>query len=298
MTLQLNSNPIEVDPVAITPDDLLAQLRIELPRERISIKGTVAQLIPYSRNGEPALWVYGLLRGVEGTIRFRCPATNTPTQEGEAIVLTGTIKVEASRFHNGLDVTLHGEPSGYWSPGVNQSENIVRLIKKNTRMSLSTFLKNHSLESLCILASKRGSSDLLAAVQKYDSTHRPALHLCRFNTKQALLSDIKTALSKSSYQGIAFVRGGSDDATLHQWNDAALLSEILELGLPFYTAIGHSDVLLLADKYSDESFTTPTALGDSLGQVITLIHKEKQQQQNLKFLYQEREQLKIGRAHV
>ena len=66
--------------------------------------------------------------------------------------------------------------------------------------------------------------------------------------------------------GIAFVRGGSDPLTLQIWNDQALLRAFLAQPLPFYTALGHSQELLLADKYSDESFTTPSDLGAQAGQ--------------------------------
>ena len=283
---------LDISSYAITPDDLIAQLRIESPRDRVTVKGIAEKLKPFSKEGETTQWVYGELRGVEGTIKFRCPATNTPTKEGEAVVLNGFIKIQTSKFHNGLDVILNGEMAGTWTPGVNQSNQIVRLERKNSRLPLSTFLRDYTLDSLCILASNRGKSDLLAAINKHDTNIHPHIVNCRFNSKKNLLLDFNTAMDNTEIKGIAFARGGSDDAIMHQWNDAELLAEILDKELPFYTAIGHSDVLLLADKYCDESFTTSTSLGDSLGQAITQIAKEQQQNKTLKSLYKERDQLR------
>ena len=68
---------------------------------------------------------------------------------------------------------------------------------------------------------------------------------------------------------VAFVRGGSDSLSLQFWNDQALLRTFLDQPLPFYTALGHSQELLLADKYSDESFATPTDLGSQAGRIAT-----------------------------
>ena len=287
--------PATAASVVLTPDNLLAQLRIETPREIVTVKGIVERLTPYSKGNEGPQWVYGVLRGVEAAIGFRCPASNTPTQEGEAVVLTGNLVVRTNRYQEGLDVLLYGEPTGTWAPAFNQPANIVRLERKYTRLSLNTFLRNEGLDRLCILASARGAADLLSAAQKHNVDPRHIVRKCRFDKKESLLETLREAANDPGVKGIAFVRGGSDDATLRIWNDAVFLAEIMDTGLPFYTAIGHADVLLLADKYCDESFTTPTALGDSLGQTLTQLEKEQRQNHTLSRLYQERDRLQIER---
>jgi exodeoxyribonuclease VII large subunit len=45
------------------------------------------------------------------------------------------------------------------------------------------------------------------------------------------------------------------------WNDPEVVAALLDCDSPFYTAIGHSDQLLLADKFADAAFTTPSAFG-------------------------------------
>jgi exodeoxyribonuclease VII large subunit len=79
--------------------------------------------------------------------------------------------------------------------------------------------------------------------------------------------------------GIGFVRGGSDPLTLQIWNDQALLRAFLAQPLPFYTALGHSQELLLADKYSDESFATPTDLGAQAGRIAGELAAETAREQ-------------------
>lgn len=280
----------------LTPDNLLSQLRIESPREVVTVKGIVERLTPYSKGKDNAEWVYGVLRGVDAAMSFRCPASNTPTQEGKAVVLTGNLVVRPNRHQEGLDVTLYGEPTGTWTPAFNQTANIVRLEKKHTRLSLNTFLRNHGLDSLRILATTRGTSDLLAAASKHDIDLNRVVRKCRFDKKEPLLDTLRETANDTAVKGIAFVRGGSgEDASLRMWNDAAFLAEIIDTGLPFYTAIGHSDILLLADKYCDESFTTPTAIGDSLAQAMLQLEKESRQEATLKRLYKERDRMESER---
>lgn len=295
MTKPPNSTTCGATDFVLTPDNLLAQLRIESPREVVTVKGIVERLTPYSRDKENAKWVYGVLRGIDATMSFRCPASNTPTQEGEAVVLTGNLVVRPNRHQEGLDVVLYGEPTGTWTPAFNQTANIVRLEKKQTRLSLNTFLRNHGLDSLRILATTRGTSDLLAAASKHDIDLNRIVRKCRFDKKELLLDTLRETANDTAVKGVAFVRGGSEDATLRMWNDAAFLAEIIDTGLPFYTAIGHSDILLLADKYCDESFTTPTAIGDGLAQAMLQLEKETRQEAALKRLYKERDRLESER---
>jgi exodeoxyribonuclease VII large subunit len=89
--------------------------------------------------------------------------------------------------------------------------------------------------------------------------------------------------------GIAFVRGGSDPLSLQIWNDGALLRAFLAQPLPFYTALGHSQELLLADKYADESFATPSDLGAQAGRIAAELATEAAREQR-----REEEAAKLG----
>jgi exodeoxyribonuclease VII large subunit len=90
---------------------------------------------------------------------------------------------------------------------------------------------------------------------------------CKIADAEAVRACFAQACRDHAIAGIAFVRGGSDPLTLQIWNDQALLRAFLEQPLPLYTALGHSQELLMADKYSDESFSTPTDLGAQAGRI-------------------------------
>jgi exodeoxyribonuclease VII large subunit len=67
---------------------------------------------------------------------------------------------------------------------------------------------------------------------------------------------------------LAVLRGGGDARSLDLWNDPEIVDALLMLERPFYTALGHSTNLLLADRYADEAFDTPTAFGSAARQII------------------------------
>ena len=71
------------------------------------------------------------------------------------------------------------------------------------------------------------------------------------------------------------MRGGGDNVMLRFWDDGLFVRALLDRGLHLFTAVGHSDRLLLADKYADESFPTPTAFGEVLGQSLAQIERER-----------------------
>ena len=93
-----------------------------------------------------------------------------------------------------------------------------------------------------------------------------------------MLKEIRHAVQEHRPEGIAFLRGGgggSSDETLRIWNSGETISELLALGIPIYSAIGHSHQLLLIDKYADESFVTPTDFGNCLRDTVKELEGER-----------------------
>lgn len=275
-------------PSAVLPDTVLEQITLNQPRGSIVVKGTVTRLVPFPRDNPR--WVYGDLRGIDRAISFRCPIHNSPRAEGERVVIVGMITVRPSTIRDGLDVRVDGEPIGTWTP-VEHADQLVVLEHKPGRLLLSTLLRTYGIAGLRVLASDRGASDLLAAAHKCNPRIEVPIQACSFDSKEKVLGAIKRALQDDRTKAIAFVRGGSDDATLRIWNDPKFLSEVLGENIPFYTAIGHSNDRLLADKYSDETFTTPTAFGDAIGQTLQAIDQERTTSRHLANALREKEQL-------
>ncbi len=144
-------------------------------------------------------------------------------------------------------------------------------------MPLRHLIAQHGLESLCLIGSETGLGDARAALLRHVADAPWREMPCKIADPEAIRAQLEQACRSEAILGIAFVRGGSDPLTLQIWNDQALLRTLLDAPLPFYTALGHSQELLLADKYSDESFATPTDLGAQAGQIL----REQGEQQRL-----------------
>ena len=259
--------------IALFPDTVMRSISLAHPKEMLTVKGRVVRLNAWP--SDHPKWVYGDLIGQEVSMGFRCPIGRSPTLEGEYVVLAGLLGVHPSKINEGLEVRLDGECVGTWMPEERPTQPLLALERSSGRMSLSAFIRQHGSSKLLIFASKTGRKDYVTAT----STHGVATNWVdvtgNFSAPDKLLADLDQALSQNKAQGVAFVRGGGDATTLGFWDDAAFVRALLDRKLPFYTAIGHSDRLLLADKYSDESFATPTAFGESLSGMVVSLENER-----------------------
>jgi exodeoxyribonuclease VII large subunit len=140
---------------------------------------------------------------------------------------------------------------GSWAPE-KRAEAPVILERRRGRVPLKHLIAQHGLDSLCVIGSETGLGDARAALLRHlpDAPWREVP--CKVADPETVRARFAQACRDHAVAGIAFVRGGSDPLFLDQ-------------PLPFYTALGHSQELLLADKYSDESFSTPTDLGAQAG---------------------------------
>lgn len=257
------------------PDAVLESITLSFPKEQIVVKGTVQRLTPYP--AENPKWVYGDLFGMERTLNFRCPIGHAPTSEGEHVVLCGFLVISKSKRYQGLDVLLYGEKTGIWTPQP-QLSTYSKLERTSGRMYLNRFLHRHGSSSLLIMSSQTGESDYMTAVRKYAVSQHWRKAQINFSDNYTILAGLEAALNEhqEEVKGLVFVRGGGDSSGLRPWDDKELVLAILSKGLPYYTAIGHSDKIMLADQWSDESFTTPTAFGDALGQILEEERKQKE----------------------
>ena len=246
-----------MSPFVDTPDTLLQAITVESPQHRLRVRGTVVDLTPFPRK-DPR-WIYGRLRGTEATIGFRCAVDDAPAQEGSAVILEGRVQVKPSKFKAGLDVMLYGETVGSWQGRPRQPIPSIHLRRERPRVPLHTLLEKHHPTEILLIATARGFQD-------FTSTNLPVgPHQWRwleanFGDRTRLLHALRAA-SESVPAGVAILRGGSADSSMELWNDPEVVEALLDWDLPFYTAIGHSDQLLLADKFADAAFTTPSALG-------------------------------------
>ena len=80
-------------------------------------------------------------------------------------------------------------------------------------------------------------------------------------------------LDLESIELIAFVRGGGSGLLLFEEQD--LCKKVLDLNIPFVTAIGHEVDKPLLEKISDKSFSTPSAFGTFLQYMVRLDKERK-----------------------
>lgn len=256
----------------LTPDSVLSGINVTKSLEVFNVWGIVTSIRPYPRKGE-TLAIYGTLKGKNASIEFKCPPDAAPTSFNTIVAISGTLKTEANRFETGLKVTICGDVVDSWAPADIPGYTHVQL-EKDSRTYLHDLLAQHPLTSIKIISTKTAHADIKKQLSKYASELDPVFEICNFSSINALLSSAKNAINDENVKAVFFSRGGKD-STIELWNDIQFVSDLLALNIPFYTAIGHSDLITLAEKFSDESFTTPTDLGCSIDKILSELEKER-----------------------
>jgi exodeoxyribonuclease VII large subunit len=267
---------------------LLNQIRIERPTGQVLVKGRVERLTAWPKADPRHL--FGDLIGSDRSLEFCCPIGQGPKAVGEHVVLSGTLAIRPSPIHQGFAVQLIGEVVGSWTPEKRTARPVI-LERRRGRVPLRHLVAQHGLEALCLIGSETGLGDARTALLRHRSEAPWRELACKIADPEAIRARFAEACSDEAIEAIAFVRGGSDPLTMQIWNDQALLKACLDGPLPFYTALGHSQELLLADKYSDESFATPTDLGAQAGQIARELGEQQRLEQELAKLTE-----RIGRA--
>jgi exodeoxyribonuclease VII large subunit len=169
---------------------------------------------------------------------------------------------------------------GSWAPEKSTAPAVI-LERRRGRLPLRQLIAQHGLGSLCLIGSETGLGDARTALLRHSAEASWREAVCKVADAEAIRERFTQVCRDHAVAGIAFVRGGSDPLTLQIWNDGALLRTFLAQPLPFYTALGHSQELLLADKYADESFATPTDLGAQAGRITAELAAEGERNERL-----------------
>ena len=102
---------------------------------------------------------------------------------------------------------------------------------------------------------------------------RMKLRLVNFLIKKRVLSEIRKKQKNKKIDGLVFIKGGGND--LDYFDDIVFCEKIVELGVPFITAIGHTnDNDLLLSQLSDANYNTPTRLGIGFLEIYNNIESE------------------------
>ena len=102
---------------------------------------------------------------------------------------------------------------------------------------------------------------------------RMKLETSEFFDKKRVLSEIRKKQKNKKIDGLVFIKGGGSD--LDYFDDIVFCEKIVELGVPFITAIGHTnDNDLLLSQLSDANYNTPTRLGIGFLEIYNSIYSE------------------------
>lgn len=102
---------------------------------------------------------------------------------------------------------------------------------------------------------------------------RMKLETSEFFDKKRVLSEIRKKQKNKKIDGLVFIKGGGND--LDYFDDIVFCEKIVELNIPFITAIGHTnDNDLLLSQLSDANYNTPTRLGIGFLEIYNNINSE------------------------
>ena len=224
----------------------------------VRVEGKVTNTKNTDYNG----FTYFDLEGTDAAMRIKCPVKYMP-EENANIIFEGTIFFQVNKYKKGgITVVLNGKPVGQIEPIVKQSKPVI--INKNQFIKLSDFFEKYNFDELYIIGSETGIRDVLSHI---NFEHDIKSKIITVASKDIILKELRAM--KEHVSGFAIVRGGDDNETLSIWDEPEFVKEVVELNIPFFVAIGHSHRKLYIEQYADDSFATPTALGDAITTVIT-----------------------------
>jgi len=244
--------PVSVDEALLT---LTAQLTTP---QQLVIEGRVAKVRSY-RN-----WHFVDFAGTDGTVTFLVPVAEAPPVEGEWLTIRGRLKADVSRFHGGLEVFLTGRILGRARVAATGGHVLER---RHTPVPLATFLAREQGD-IAALCTETGARDAENACRAAGQEWPCETVIANFGNKTEMIRAITEVGAEPGCAALALLRGGGEARSMEMWNDPEVVKALLAAGKPFYTALGHSTYVLLADRYADEAFDTPSAFGAVAGQVL------------------------------
>lgn len=247
--------PLSVDAALLT---LTPKFTTDRP---LHVAGKVHAVRTYNR------WHYVDLGGNQAKLTLRLPSDTPAPTQGQRVVVHGTLSVQPSDYHGGLEVFLTGSIQGtYRTESLPGSGRLLQRVHEPAR--LSRLIAGEYLPNLLVIATNTAWEDARRAAGA-SAQDIPWMRIeGNFGERGQMIALLHDIARRDDCDAVAVLRGGGDARSLDLWDDSDVVEELLMLERPFYTALGHSTNVLLADRYADESFDTPTAFGNALGQLI------------------------------
>ncbi len=262
---------------AYTPEYALDMIRVTAPDTPIRVRGKVTQLNPYPRSNPHTY--YGRLESLSGggSITFKCPAESAPKATYQMAVIEGTLTIKPHKLsgQNGLEVIL----SGYCLGEFDIPETAKKPLFPEDRVAkigIKKFLTEiGNIESIGIIGTQTALNDV-RNTSTLNPHHFAFCEIVSMTDREKIIGSIRSRMPKA----VILTRGGDDDS-ISLWDKPEFIAELLNLNIPFYTALGHAHRLTLADHYADQSFLTPTDLGHLIKQTLSELDQAAKLQNDL-----------------
>lgn len=258
-----------------------SQLRLHDLSGPLRIKGKSITSDVWRKN---SIYCYGTLAEGKMKLRYRVPSTSMP-RDGEEVVIAGTLVLSPLSF----EVQLHGDVEGSWQPNTRLARPVIP-DRSETPETIGQFLEQHAINTLGFITTDVGWGDIQRSAGKTTVAGCQKVH-ANFSDEDTVIAAIKKFADEREVKGIVIVRGGGQGLD-EVGNSDRIAVTLLEKGLPFFTALGHSNNLMLLDKYADESFGTPSDFGHRLRSTMEQIESNRTARQKAARLGGENEQLK------
>jgi exodeoxyribonuclease VII large subunit len=248
---------IEADTDTLTPAFLKRVIRIQGPT-RLRVRGIVKEAKEWKKGGG-ARWCYGKLELDGQTLPFCLTNAPFPT-EGERVIIQGSL-----HFNRRFALEIEGELAGSWQAQERPAQPSVPN-RTQPPIPLMQFLADHSVTELGFLTTDKAWGDICG------SSGLPAIRQCTRSspsfTDEVEFAEAIVAMAQKGVAAIVLARGGGEELSTIG-SSPIVAKALIECGLPFYVAIGHSDDVVLLDKHADQCFATPSDVSHQIAGFVT-----------------------------
>lgn len=264
----------------LTPDAVLDTVHLTAPMGIIAVQGYAENVSkPWgSKTGRQLVFGDLVLGG--GILSFQVPAESAP-EDGERVVIEGHLRTHRITQNNNdgrrgnWKVTLAGTVVGTWEPR-DPAPTALPLPDRSEPLPLDQFIEEHGIETLLILATEVGQTDITNELAKARVTARPQFIRANFGDPDAFLQTLTKIQAGPTIQGLAVARGGGIGLNVIG-SSREVVTALIAKGLPVYAALGHAINIELLDRYADQAFHSPTALASAIHRSIQAVSRRTRQ---------------------
>ncbi len=272
--------------LALTPDALTALLKIQAPAGAVTLKGIATQVQAFPKDGPPKAY-YGRLALGGASVRFHLDP-HSPPAVGDHCLIHGVLTIKATDPVGGdkkewratHELMLRGSVVGQWQPTPAASARngaALALRRESGRLPLSAWVEENDLQSLLIIASDEGKPDLWQGLGARRQSLPLRFAVGRFGDAPSFLECLDR-IDWDGVEGVAIVRGGGGGLD-EVGNAPEVVQALLDRGITFYSAMGHTNSVCLLDKFADQAFAVPHAFGTALAEALDDLEAARHQEE-------------------